>query len=222
MVTANVPQRAKQHTIYRTADGTRVGGVTTILRVLGSETLMIWANRIGLEGIKMNEYRDELASIGTLAHYLIQCELQGKSPDVSEYTPQQQSQAAECLKSWHAWKRVHSIELIDAERPMVSETHRYGGTIDLYAMLDGVKTLLDYKSGKAIYSEMLHQVAAYWHLLNENLVLQGLDPCQQAMVLRVGRDPGEGFETREVDRCEERWQLFLACKEIYNLQKVLK
>lgn len=221
MATA-APSRAKQHTIYRLADGTRVPGVTTVLGVLDKPGLVPWANGLGLEGIRVNEYRDELAQIGTLAHYLIMCDLTGQSPDVREYSAVQQDKAAQSIRSWQAWRRAHAIEVIATECPLVSEQYRYGGTLDIYAMIDGKPTLADIKTAKAVYSENKTQVVAYRMLISEHAQRQKWPLCEDLLVLRVGRELGEGFEECPVDHGHERWKIFLACLQVYQLQKVVK
>lgn len=206
----------KPHTVYKLADGTRVPGATTVLGVLSKPQLVKWANNLGLQGIDSSTYVDSLAQVGTLAHYLIQCDLTGESPQVSSYSQDMQDAAAQSIASWLAWRRVHTIDPILNEAPFVSEAYRYGGTIDLYAMIDGVPTLADIKTAKAIYSEHKTQVTAYGTLLAEH----GM-PVAALRIIRVGREAGEGFDDTTVDLLAERWKFFLACLAVYNLQKGL-
>jgi predicted RecB family nuclease len=145
------------------------------------------------------------------------CDVTGQTPNVYSYSQEQQDRAAESMKSWLAWRKHRTIEPIFTEKPFVSECYRYGGTLDLFARIDGVQTLVDFKSAKALYSEHGTQVVGYRQLLIEN----GYTP-EANLIIRVGREPGEGFEERPVDRIDLRWELFQACLRIYNGQKVLK
>jgi hypothetical protein len=43
---------SKAHTIYKTAEGVRVPGATTITGLLNKPYLVPWANKLGLEGIE--------------------------------------------------------------------------------------------------------------------------------------------------------------------------
>ena len=43
--------KSKAHQRYKLADGTQVPGVTTITGQLNKPALIIWANRLGLQGI---------------------------------------------------------------------------------------------------------------------------------------------------------------------------
>jgi len=211
-----VTKKAKAHIQYK-IDNIRVPGVTTILGVLNKPALVKWANNLGLKGIDSSKYVDDKADIGTLAHQMIADYLRGMDTDTSEYSAGQISQAENSVLSFYEWEKTHPLKPILIEKPLVSEEYRFGGTIDCLAELDGKPMLIDFKTGKGIYDEMLAQVAAYYHLLKENEY-----DVESAMILRIGRDEDEGFEERHIGRIGERWQLFLACLQIYNLQKELR
>lgn len=214
MKTDVIKKSSKAHTIYKTKEGKRVPGTTTILGVLNKPALVSWANRLGLEGIDSAKYVDTAARIGILAHYLVQCDLTGQEPDLSEYGKMEIDQAENSLISYYEWKKSKNITAIETELPLVSEEYGYGGTIDCYASIDDVLWLLDFKTGKAIYPEMLIQLAAYRQLLIEN----GFS-VERAKILRIGRSEDEGFEEKTVTDFTSRWELFKHCLSIYKLQK---
>lgn len=205
---------SKAHTVYKLADGTRVPGTTTILGILNKPALVSWANKLGLEGVDSSKYVDAAARIGTLAHYLVQCDLTGETPDTTEYGAMEIDKAENALLSYYEWKKTKNIKAIENELPLVSEKYRYGGTIDFYCDMDGTLWLIDFKTGKAIYPEMLIQLASYRHLLIEN----GYS-VDKAKILRIGRDETEGFEEKTITDFTKHWELFKHCIEIYRLQK---
>ena len=71
-----VAKSSKAHIIYKTSDGKRVPGVTTITGMLDKPGLVKWANNLGLQGIDSAEHVKNLARIGTLAHLMISTEWQ--------------------------------------------------------------------------------------------------------------------------------------------------
>ena len=82
--------RDSGHQVYKTADGTRVPGVTTICGVMDKPALVKWANNLGLQGTDSTKYVDALAASGTLAHYWAEEVLIGREPDqavLDEYAP---------------------------------------------------------------------------------------------------------------------------------------
>lgn len=213
----NLYKVSKAHTIYKTSDGKRVPGATTITSLLNKPYLIKWANDLGLEGIDSTKYRDEAADIGTLAHSMVQAHLQGLKIDESEYSPMQLDLAANAFLKYLEWEKGHKVNVILCETPLVSDAKLYGGTMDLYCELDGVKTLVDFKTGKAIYPEYFVQTAGYAELLSEHG-----HAVEQIKILRIGRDETEGFEERTILNWDKHYKIFDNLNEIYQLKKDLK
>lgn len=209
--------KTKAHIRYKDKEGNVVPGVTTILGILNKPALVKWANNLGLQGIDSTKYRDEMADIGTLAHYMIMCYLNKQESILDDYSKDQIEKAENCLISFWEWEKGHKIEPILVEQPLVSEFYKYGGTVDLYCKLDGEFTLIDFKTGKAIYPEMIYQLAAYQELLIENGNL-----CSKTRILRIGREESEGFEERVTGSLDYELSLFKHCHAIYNLTKQIK
>ena len=218
MKTDILKKSAKAHTVYINNAGVKVPGVTTILGVLNKPALVKWANNLGLQGIDSSKYRDKAANVGTLAHLMVQNYLQNTEGDYSAFSDDDISLAENSLLSFYEWLKNNDLEPIHLEKGFVSELHQFGGTIDCYGILNGKKTLLDFKTSKDIYSEMLHQVAGgYLQLLTEN----GLE-VEQIRILRIGRSEDEGFEDRMITNWNLHWGIFEAALKIYNYQKLLK
>lgn len=212
-------KKVKQHTVYKTADGKRVPGVTTVLGVLEKPALKYWANRIGLAGIEIRSYVDEKADIGTCAHYMIECEIKGVEPDLSIYSPFVVAAAENSYFKWLQWKEGKDIHFIASELVLISEVHRYGGTIDIYAEINGKRTLLDIKtSGSGIYPDMKHQTAGGYRLLLEENGYR----VDEVKILRIGRDESEGFEEATVYNWDAHTKVFLLCRDLYEALKGAK
>jgi predicted RecB family nuclease len=213
----DAPARSKQHTVYKLSDGTKVPGVTTILGVKAKPALIKWANNLGLQGIDSNKYVDEKAQIGTLAHRMIEDYLNKVETDTSEYTKVQIDKAENSFLKFLEWEKSHKVEVILAEVPLVSESLRYGGTIDCYVKLDNEYQLLDFKTSSGIYDEHIYQLAAYWMLLSSND-----HPVEKARILRIGRDETEGFEERIITNIMLEWEIFKDCLSLYNHEREYK
>ena len=210
------------HVVMKNKDGKRVPSVTTVLGVMAKPQLVYWANKIGLEGIKVNEYVDDKAVIGTLAHYMAECDVNGVTPDYQsevECSDEQIEQAKVCFDKYLEWKSYQDeFEPMFSEIPLVSEEHQYSGTFDLIAKLNGKVTLIDFKTCSSIHYEALIQTVAYKKMIEENNLV---DKIEQIVILRIGRDENEGFECYEVR--EDRWDIyfdvFLTCLKMYQLNK---
>lgn len=207
-------KRAKTHTRYYDKSGKLLPGVTTILGVLNKPALVPWANGLGLQGINVREYVDVLASIGTIGHEMICCHNRGVKFEPGERPKDLIDKAENCFLSYLAWEKQHKIDPIACEAELISEKYGYGGTVDMWCRVDGVPTILDYKTGKAIYTEHIYQVAAYRQLIEEN----GGKP-EAVRILQIGRDETEGFSEKTVTDTSREWQVFEHCLAIYRLQK---
>ena len=209
----------KMHQKYVTSDGRTVPGVTTVLGVLAKPALIHWAWDLGTKGIDYRKYRDKMANIGTLAHYLIECDLKEVDPELDSYSPEEINLAENCLISYWEWKKKNNPKVIATELQLVSDCYGYGGTIDLYCEIDGLKYLVDFKTGKAIYPEMICQLSAYYYVMDENGY-----PVDKIQILRIGRDETEGFEVQEKMIGELRWywSKFLSALGVYNADKEIR
>ena len=206
----------KPHQKYYTADGVLVKGVTTILQVLNKPFLLKWANDLGLAGVKMSAYVDNLADIGTLAHAIVEAHLMKTEVDYSDYSPNQKKMAEVSSAKFFDWETKNKFEAIKCEIQLVSEKG-FGGTIDIYCNLNGKKTLIDLKTSKAIYPEHFIQTSAYKILLEENGY-----PVEDSKILRIGREEAEGFDEKEVPLIDIHAEKFLACLKILQINNKLK
>ena len=207
---------SQAHTVYKTANGDRVPGVTTVLGVLNKPALIKWANDLGLQGIDSTKYRDAAASIGTLVHAMVEANLKGLELDVTDFTPNEIQQAEVGFKKFIDWKTNRNFEIIASEQSLVSEINKYGGTIDCVAKVDGKVTLVDFKTGKGVYNEMFAQVSAYNELLKEHGI-----HTEEIMILRIGRNDDEGFEVRTLQTSDisSYFNIFKSCLDIYEVKK---
>ncbi len=135
---------------YRLKDGTQVPGTTTITRAYkDSGALINWAWEQGKQGLDYKETRDKAGDIGTSIHAQIEARLtkDGQLP----------------------WPHLTHIKVVEQEISLVSETYRYGGTLDAIGVDNlGRYVLLDWKTSKGIYKEYQLQLAAYVNVWNEN------------------------------------------------------
>ena len=172
---------------------------------------------MGMKGIDVEKYVDKTAQIGTLAHYMVECELKGEQPDLEPFSKEEINAAENCLIKFYDWQAENELIPFEVETALVSEKYKYGGTIDLYCKLNGKYTLVDLKTSKAIYDTHMIQLAAYKNLLEENGY-----KVEQVKILRIGRTDDEGFEVRKQNNLETEFELFKHLREVYELKKKLK
>jgi len=204
--------KTQAHTIYKLKDGTIVPSVTTITSLFSKPQLVNWANRLGLQGIDVTKYVDDKAEIGSLAHELVLNYFKQEKTVLSDYSPKVVGQALNSFKSFQKFIEGKDIKVKGIEMQMVSEKYKYGGTCDLFAEVDGVLTLIDWKTGSGIYKTMGFQLSAYANLIKENF---GVLP-KTMMIVRIPRSDDEEFEVKSFD-FEKNWEIFKRLLEIYYL-----
>lgn len=202
------------HIQYIHANGNRVPGVTTILDILSKPALVIWANKLGLQGIDSTRFKDKMADIGTITHLRILHYLKKTLPDLSEYSQADIKTSDNCMLSFYEWEKSHRLEPVCVEVPLTSDKYGFGGTPDFIGLVNDRLEIVDFKTGSGIYGSAYYQVAAYRQLASE--IGHNID---YARILRIGRDNNEGFEERLIASFDDELSLFLKCLDIYNLLK---
>lgn len=212
--------KTKAHQRYKTTDGTPVPGVTTILNLQAKPALLNWAWECGMKGEDYRKVKDTAASIGSIAHWLIELHLTRKTPDTSEFSPADMSKAENAMIKFLSWWDSSGFVFAKSEEQLVSDTLRYGGTLDIVALdPDGKVCLIDLKTSKGIYSEYWQQVAAYAALWNECNSAR----VQRFFICRFGKEESEAdFEVQERSDLAKEFAVFRAFLGAYYALKALK
>lgn len=159
-------------------DGDKVTGVTTAIGALDKPALRNWyatqaADRAVNEWERLSELprmerhkyikegpRDTVKAAGmrgTQIHLLAEKLAHGEQVDVPDEHLGPVQGYARFLDKWE-------IETLATETPLCHTEYGYGGTADLWARigkLDGAYALLDPKSGKGVWNEVVLQLSAY-------------------------------------------------------------
>jgi len=132
-------------------------------------------------GVKAaDRVKQQAASIGTAMHAGIEWALRTQLEEDAGPEPRLPDAAAWAVESWKDWAKSVSLEPLAIERTVYCEVCGYAGTLDLYARVSGVLTVLDWKSGKAIYPEAFLQNVAYRHAAAR----RGM-PSAQGLIVRL-------------------------------------
>lgn len=149
-------------------DGEKVPGVTTVLsRFKESGALMYWAWKQGTEGKDFRETKQAAADAGTLAHDMVEHDIYGQAFDLAGYDESTITKAQGAFSAYKEWKEQTNLQIAEAEVPLLSKRYKFGGTLDAI-LVQGKLALGDWKSSRAVYADMLLQLAAYKILWEEN------------------------------------------------------
>lgn len=190
-------------------DGVEIPGVTTILGVLDKPGLPWWGMSIGVAGVlhvidqegieildlepdqivklltrhkvTVNHVRDKAGDRGTAAHDQLERYGVHGTPLKPAAAP---VEARGYIRSGAAFLAEMGPELLANEVAVWSPAHRFAGTFDAIARIDGELWLLDYKTSKRVYDTHHLQLAAYEGARRE----LGLEPIARQAVVHITPD----------------------------------
>ena len=207
---------------YKNKDGKRLSGVTTIIGGnLGwnKEVLNYWHWEQGRDGKDYRETLTRAADSGTIAHYMIECDLRKTKPDLEKYPADLIALAQQGFENYLEWKSMVRFRPVSMEPHYVSEKWQYGLTPDCIAYVNRKLSLFDWKTSSGVYPEMLIQLAAYkegWDENNPKHPITG-----GAYLLRIDKQSAS-FHFHHWNDLTPGWMAFHHLLCLHGLQKTLK
>jgi hypothetical protein len=159
--------------------------------------------------------------IGSECHRLIEWTMRTALGAYAGPKPAARGAAYVALRAFEAWATSVSLKPMLLERVIHSSVYGYAGTLDLLARVNGVVTVIDFKSSRKIYSEAHLQVAAY----QAALVGMGyLPPTGGGLIIRLPKTELDGPDVEVVQTAPFATLLpvFLAAKEIWAYGESLR
>jgi len=177
-------------------NGQKVPGVTTIIDYKVSRQLCYWFGKNGTD--KCKEISDEAKRFGDQVHSIIGGYISGQAINPV-------NGLKDILENFKlvtdGWKWIES------EKVLLNKKYMYGGTADAIAEIDGVKTLIDIKTGNLYDGKETVQLSAY---------LDCLPDVKQAKIVLLDKDTNVwSVLDRETDGV---FDVFLAFKKIYDYE----
>lgn len=155
------------------------------------------------------------AEIGSQAHALIEWTLLSEVVSAPGPQPKISEKAALAFAAWQKWRDTVKLKPILVEQTIWSKEFCYAGTMDLLAEMDGKLTVVDWKTGKAIYPESFLQNAAYRHALRE----MGHGNPVQGMIVRLPKvETDPEFEVADAGDETENFEVFLHALDLWKWQ----
>lgn len=204
-------------------DGVSVPSVTTVIgKYKDMGGLLHWYWKEGVANKPFNSTRDKAGEVGTNLHYLIQCYIKPDTPkaDMPPLSLEDADIVREMFLRFKDWWDIQKVQrIIATEISLTSEAHLYGGTIDLVAeRQDGTAIIMDWKTSKDFFQDMLLQLAAYRELCAECLQIN----IEKAYIVRLSKQ-NKGITAFPVEAQDMRHALekFLALRRIYDMESHL-
>lgn len=227
-------------------DGHLLTGVTTVLGVRNKEFLMWWTVKLmyetllpklgDVQGITKTKWeeilleakkahtvrkKDALES-GKIAHDVIEKYIKDKIQGFKTpmLVPIEDERAKASFEAFKAWEGANNVEWLASEVKLCDKETSIAGTVDAVANINGITTVLDFKTSNQISEDVALQTAAYEFLVHKNCD----DPERklQRAVLRIPKD-GQDFEYQRIDTDYEfDLKTFLSMREVHRWNLYIK
>jgi len=203
-------------------EGEFVPAVTSVLSttIAKQQFLMPWAVKIGAEWFKDNSeafsqaeisiedmvngikraYKKKSVgaiNIGRAVHEWCEQAILWKLGKAEVPSMPTDEQAANAINAFRDWVKQNEVEWLAAEQRVYSRTHKYAGTVDAVARVNGEFTVIDFKTSTRIYEEYYLQVAAYSKCVED---IYG-EPVDAAYILRFDKVSGK-FDADKSDNID--------------------
>ena len=198
------------HQEYILKSGEKVFGATTYTKLLPKD-LLEWVRGVTMRGKNYKEISKSAMLVGTCLHHHACRMITGVTTrEELPVTNEEAEAVAVAMRSWNSWWREnkHDLTPIACEIQLVSENHKYGGTIDLVALQQGVVTLFDWKTSGKLHKDYWVQMSAYQRLWAESFPDF---PIERVTLVKIGKKPkeeGHESETRPAHELDVHWDIF--------------
>lgn len=159
-------------------------------------------------------FKEEAATIGTQVHGELERYFSDPTGEVGELDPRVNF-AVEAAK-W--WLNARKVEPVVIERRVYSRKHKYVGTLDKLARVDGILSLIDWKSSKSIHEDYWLQTAAYLKAYEEEFPA---DKIEKRYLIHLNKETGEytPHVRTSARQLNKDFQAFLSALKLYRWQK---
>lgn len=198
--------------------------VSTVLgTVQVGDTFGAWkeeqSSRLGVEGARLDLMLR--AEYGTTVHRLCEAYSKGETVEWLDDSGKPRYTDFEWQRfiRFTQWIEAHEVEILATEMTVFSHEHRYAGTCDMLARVDGVTYLIDLKTSKYVGDHHLLQGAAYLRAVREmfpSLEIEGM------AILALNTRTKAGYQWKTVEKEEEIERLdarFLGRLQLFHLEK---
>jgi hypothetical protein len=183
-------------------DDVKVPSVTRIIDACFPKNLTDWALNVG--GEEYHRVIDEALEIGNDTHQWIEDYINYghacTDPGHHIFKP---------VKAFLKWKEECKPKWIDAERKIYCDKHKYAGTVDAVAKINGRVCVIDFKTSKKIYKPYHLQISAYAQAIRR---IDGLRQWPLGIILRLDKETG--LFQQKVFEPKDHFKTFIKCMEL--------
>jgi hypothetical protein len=162
----------------------------------------------------------EAATIGGIVHDLIENYVNAKINNIDfSLNEEFDERVVNGFQAFIDWEKAHNVKFLHAEKLIYSKQYGYVGMCDCIAIIDKKLFILDWKTGKGVYNEMLFQVSAYGKAHEE----ESGEKVEGLAIIHLHKDTGD-FSIREIslEEYKECADSFVHCLAVKKHLKVME
>lgn len=228
-------------------DKKQIWGVTSVTGVLNKPALMYWAVKQAIEFMKVNikpgkamdeiqiknllegartahtQTKNKAADIGTLIHNWVASYV---AAIVKKETPPKRpvnKEMKNAIDGFFKWAKEDKLVIMRSEQKIYHDKWKYAGTLDLEGTVNGKRTVIDLKTGNALYPEAFLQASAYLKAREQET---GKKYPGGVIIVRLSKENPEkhiaAFEVKRDEDVDTHFKCFLNCLQIYHWQQLMK
>ena len=224
----------KKH--YYTVEGEYAPSVTTILDSIAKPALIPWAANEGAKFFISHAHEDMKAedmakgirgayrtssgqalNIGMEVHKWCEEAILWKLGKGEAPLPLERTESKNAINAFREWTKANDVEWLTVEEKVYHRGHKFAGTVDATAVVNGDYCVIDFKTSGAIYSAYHLQCAAYAKAIED---MRGKE-VDKAYVLRFDKKTGE-FEAGSSVEIMDNFIAFLGFLEGYSRLRTLE
>ena len=154
----------------------------------------------------------EAGEIGTDLHGMIEAYCRRLLGETVADPVVKNDRAYFAYSGFEEWAKSVDLKPVSTEAMVYSKTHGYAGTFDLLAYVNGKLTIIDWKTGRAIYQEHRLQSVAYRMALAE---MSGV--MTEGLLVLLPKSGDQGIEAHQVmDDVTEAFNVFKSLIPVYH------
>jgi hypothetical protein len=233
----SIPVTFNEKTHRYSVNGKSVPSVTGILGIINKPFLVPWAVNLACDHLieigrdrnitasdveeartKHRDAKEEAAGIGSKVHGWVEKFIQARKNGEADPELPTDEKILNGILGFVRWQDANGAKFTDTEVLVYSKLLGYCGLFDALGELNGVPTIFEWKTSKAIYDEYALQTAAYAFAFNEERNKAG-EPIQR-VIARFDKMDGS-FEARvlPVESFSDDLEGFCGALALYEWQK---
>lgn len=196
---------------YKVFAGNKLLGIwpsaTTILNAYpANEYLTKWIADNGWN--ESQRIKSDAGRAGTAIHKAIEALIAGQTLNEEHYKLEEWVK----ISSFVDWYKDYKPNFGLTEVSVASKKHKYAGTVDAIAKINGENYVLDWKSSRNLHKSYPLQFSAYASAIEEMVGLK----IDKTAVLQLGTSSKKGYTFKEYDDWRDHFRVFLNVKKTWE------